>query len=70
MSWYECAGETVGRIVSSGGVSYICSNENGAFAWKEIFDLKLFMIALALLFFLPAVLKKLGVIKIKQKRKR
>lgn len=70
MNWYECTADAIGKIVNSDGVSYICSNEHGMFAWKEIFNLKIFMIALALLFFLPAVLKKLGVIKIKQKRKR
>ena len=70
MNWYECTSQTVGQIIYGNGVSYICSNVNGAFEWKEIFDLKLLMIVLALLFFLPMVLKKLGVIKNKPKRKR
>lgn len=70
MTWYECTADTIGKIVSNGGMSYICANVNGSLVWKEIFDLKLFMIALALLFFLPVVLKKLGVIKNKPKRKR
>jgi hypothetical protein len=57
MNWYECTSDAVGKIVSGNGISYICSNEQGVLAWKEIFGLKLFMIVLALLFFLPAVLK-------------
>ena len=70
MTWYECTADVVGKIVNGGGVAYVCSNEQGVLVWKEIFNLRLVMIALALLFFLPVVLKKLGVIKIKQKRKR
>lgn len=63
MTWQECTAEIVGKIMSSGGASYVCSNVNGAFVWKEASNLQPVMIALALLFFLPAALKKLGVFK-------
>jgi len=64
MTWYECTANTIGKIVNSGGISYICSNENGTFVWKETFNLQPIMIALAFLFFLPTVLRKLGIFKV------
>jgi len=70
MNWYECAANAIGKIVNSSGISYICSNVNGTFVWKETFGLRTVMVALAFLFFLPAVLQKLGIIKIKKPSKR
>ena len=61
--WHECAEASMGQTISSAGKSYICLNENGEYKWGETLSTNPFIIALSLLFFLPAVLKKLGLAK-------
>lgn len=57
MGWQECASDTVGKIVSSGGTSFICSNADGMFAWKETSDMRTVVFVLILLSLLLIILK-------------
>ena len=57
-SWHECNASTVGQNYRNSHSSYICLKENGNYSWVEITNLKLVMITLAVLFFVPLVLKK------------
>jgi len=57
-SWHECNNEHIGETYDSGGKSYVCLSENGEYSWGETSSANLFVIALAILFFLAVLLKK------------
>jgi hypothetical protein len=65
-SWHECDANSVGKTLSDDGKSYTCLYQNGTYNWSEVVGMKDFMLALAIIFVLAVLVKKI----LRRKKKR